>query len=127
MREILFRGKRLDNGEWVSGWLKPFLNAGYIGKSARMCIQDGMYSTNIHEVDPDTVGQYIGLTDSNDTKIFEGDIVRCWGGESFGGYYEYTKTILIEAINAYDILVLLDNSENILVIGNIYDNPDLAY
>lgn len=65
MREIKFRGKRLDNGEWLYGSL-VILNGRYF-------IFD---DANRHEVDPTTVGEFTGLKDMHSAEIYEGDVIR---------------------------------------------------
>lgn len=131
MREILFRGKRTDNGDWVEGgilctenWTSIFVCKDYQGN-----FNEAPYS-DIEEFDviPETVGQYTGLTDKNGTKIFEGDIVK---------YGDTVHNVVFEQRNgtAYFGLVYstletapFDNYQDlrqIEVIGNIHDNPEL--
>ena len=69
MREILFRGKRVDNGEWVEGNFVKDNTATYI----TMPLKDSHY---LIDVDPSTVGQYTGLCDKNGKRIFEGDAIK---------------------------------------------------
>ena len=123
MREILFRGKRVDNGEWVQGDLVQFLPHGIV----RIVTQEPPYKDA--EVDSDTVGQYTGLTDKNSNEIFEGDIVKT----SHGGSTYYAKIEWDDGsfwVTNHDIQMpsyISEVSKTYLeIIGNIYDNPELV-
>ena len=135
MREILFRGKQTDNGEWIEGAYSPFhLNFGEREEKPHIIIIsddediDGLWC----EVIPETVGQYTGLTDKNGKRIFEGDIVHCVSKLDSADmviifecgqfrmilaekYHEYQTNV-----GYYDINCFAKE-----VIGNIHDNPEL--
>lgn len=138
MREILFRGKRIDNGEWVYGY---YARKGADKESFRhyICVSTFIpdYQSNYtypfylydYEVDPITVGQYTGLT-ANGKKIFEGDIVEFY--TSLKKYYAkvyYKKgmwSLYIKGFNdRYMLSVVVENDYSVKVVGNIHDNPEL--
>ena len=132
MREILFRGKRLDNGEWIQGDIVQFPVHGVV----RIVEQEPSYKDA--EVDSDTVGQYTGLTDKNGRKIFEGDIIHLeysqvfFGGEYFGEYtaevsYKEGCFVTDGTNNGDEIETPLSGFDNdeLEIIGNIHDNPEL--
>ena len=86
MREILFRGKRLDNNEWVYGSLIVY-SVTKDGKTKKYDIKlQDAYNTNLdnYRVIPETISQFTGLTDKNEVKIFEGDK---FDGDESGEYY----------------------------------------
>lgn len=122
-REILFRGKRVDNGEWLFGDLRHIFHGEY-----RAHIVDNSNGLNNGvcglEVGPLTIGQFTGLTDKNGVKIFEGDIVLHKGECGLVGYsYDYG---MFEVDFDYCFASFIDiSASNCEVLGNIYDNPEL--
>lgn len=147
MREILFRGKRAENDEWVFGDLRHI----FYGECYPHIVDNSNGLNNSVcglEVDPATVGQFTGLTDRNGVKIFEGDIIK-WHDNtelSIGGQIaEICYGKYIDADSHFDDVYLLgfyfklfdkdktcatiswlDEYKNDFdIIGNIYDNPEL--
>ena len=124
MREILFRGKRTDCDAWVEGDLIQAFRENQLSSCSIMPNTPTAYCW---KVDPETVGQFTGLTDKNGVKIFEGDIVTGYfNHEKIVGYIFYggNAQFFIQRDGIYGIA--LDNSDCWLeVIGNIHDNPGL--
>ena len=136
MREILFRGKRLDNGEWVEG---AFLNdrngAFYICPA----VSDISYGDSgkrrrigcWYNVDPSTVGQYTGLTDKNGKRIFDGDIAKVLQGKdkdiAYVGFENGAFMLYPKTGNIYErtLWSYWYNDWDVEVIGNITDNKEL--
>ena len=138
MREILFRGKRADNGEWVEGDLDRGLFANIDFISYFKTIGERVS----YEVSPETVGQYTGLCDKNGKKVFEGDVIRTLYANcpknkhidkveffdgSFlatngGGLYAKISGLGSSKPMANDMSVHMIECE---IIGNIHDNPEL--
>ena len=125
MREILFRGKRKDNGAWETGGL-VVVRGGC--SDEQVFISDKM--TGYHTpVLPETVGQFTGVTDKNGIKIFEGDIVER-GGRIWVIEYEVVFAQFVMKIYTKNSFFLNRSfcdipSEWCEIIGNIYDNPEL--
>ena len=123
MREILFRGKCIANGEWVQGYPCRY---GWIGKEKDYIIPDYASALYTAEIDPETVGQYTGLTDMNGRKIFEGDTVWNSYDEDYGKvewdndmakFIITFPTFTVDFANVY--------GEELEIVGNVYDNPEL--
>ena len=135
MREILFKAKRLDNGEWVEGYPVKY---GFTGKEKWHIIPSYASDLYAFEVNPDTICQYTGLTDKNGNKIFEGDIIcipfeldaEPW--ETKNIYYENGRVYFDDKYHGWyvkffdDALSIWEYDEiDVEVIGNIFDNPEL--
>ena len=138
MREILFRGKRTDNGEWMEGYYAVIGERKVIIALPEMYYDDDgkeYYGNEIKDVDPETVYQYTGLTDNNDMKIFEGDIVKAVYDDYVGivkfGNYDNGYGYYVEWISGrarycrQDLFYWVNNDENFEIVGNIYDNPEI--
>ena len=128
MREILFRGKRINNGEWAYGDL--------LTCDDEMEIYSESHGENGGWVIPETVGEYTGLTDKNGVKIFEGDIVHLYGDKDTSTRFINYKALVIFAHGGFcaidgtpdDYAVCrfdFASSLNCEIIGNIYSNPEL--
>lgn len=134
MREILFRGKRLDNGELVEGAFLNDRNGAFYICPAVSDISYGDSGTRRrigcwHKVDPSTVGQYTGLKDKNGNRIFEWDVIkRFWLGAEIiycvrydGEYAQFIGN----SMNKSGFTTFDNDGEMFEVIGNIHDNPEL--
>ena len=144
IREVIFRGKRTDNGKWECGDL--------LSPNEFNAIPHIVYIDYLNEygdigeistpVIPETVGQFTGLTDKNGVRIFEGDIVKCTDtindfefnavvefGNPNGEYnWGYQLKFISGEESNFDILCWVDMEETgayIEIIGNIHDNPEL--
>ncbi len=127
-REILFRGKRVDNGEWMEGLPRYDID----GNVAEIYVFNGYACCYGFEVDPETICQYTGLTDENGRKIFEGDICEIHtlhideeDGPFVVGWNDRCAKIILSGeglVTDFDTFVDDSDCE---VIGNIFDNPEL--
>ena len=125
MREILFRGKRADNGEWVYGSLITERNM-FDGNLMTMHIQDIEEPYDDNLIDDETVGQFTGLTDKNGTKIFEGDIIRDADGDvMIVKWLTEGATFVLEPKPYVSVHFYSTLPSEIEVIGNIHDNSEL--
>jgi len=117
MRTIKFRGKRIDNGEWVIGQLVKMWEEWHILNSDNV--------NTAYPVDPATVGQYTGLNDTNSREIYEGDIFQA-------GYFGGVDVVMWDNENARYIgrspqgcISYVGREPAVKIIGNIHDNPEL--
>ena len=133
MREILFRGKRIDDCEWIESYIvklgrESFSDPeryGICNKAIPIGGSGVCYNLKIDEVIPKTVGQFTGLTDKNGKKIFEGDILEVYENEQ----HKQRVLVFFEkghfVVSHYAINLLCERNLKSEVIGNIHDNPEL--
>lgn len=151
-REILFRGKRVNNGEWVEGMVAYFFDSPknamimpkcYFGTKdfgeedddGNPIIEDEIALGGFVNVHPESVGQFTGLLDKNGKRIFEGDILNLtYDGHSFNCEVKYSDGgFLVFENNGFNsgdadmtlIGWLKHDDYRYEVIGNIHDNPTL--
>lgn len=133
MREILFRAKRIDNGEWTEGYVFELQPGQYMicdriqyDRPSTLPVWE-FFRYCTHEIVPETLCQYTGLKDMNGNLIWENDIVSGYfNHKKITGFIKYGSNAVyyIEREGSYGIH--LDNSEDWLeVIGNIFDTPEL--
>ena len=139
MKEILYRGKRADNGEWL---LSINLIQEYHYGIKKVYFPKGIGVSEFFEIIPETLGQYTGLLDKNGEKIFEGDIVKCSHEKTDNialAVIKYGRYIDVDILDVNDYLgwyleidkncisILSPENDGIEmeVIGNIHDNPEL--
>ena len=130
IREVIFRGKRMDNGEWVCGDLLQDVESGICAIVSYVNLGGNIHDLSescIFAVIPETVGQYTGLTDKNGVRIFEGDIVSLvkHDGLIYKVVYVPCRYELVNSKGVNCFVLDIYKSENIEVIGNIHDNPEL--
>ena len=128
MREILYRGGWIKNGEWIEGYYVLLNDTHYILEAGS---EDWGVNGEWFQVVPKSVGQYTGLKDKNEKKIFEGDIIRYQRGiDKFElmvvVWNESTASLVLaysKDMNYYE--TLMNTKYYCEVIGNIYYNPEL--
>jgi uncharacterized phage protein (TIGR01671 family) len=130
MREIKFRGKRIDKHEWVYGLLiECEYGSAITGKKSLYHIDGAEWNFDMVIIEPETIGQFTGLHDKNGKEIYEGDLISEDGSKPYEVVWQYHSVQWIMQYTgegktyrhmAYDYA-----QQQYEVIGNIYENPEL--
>ena len=143
MREILFRGKRMDDGEWVEGYLVKAVGGECMILPVTTEHCGGAEFSEGYHCDPTTVGQYTGLKDKNGKRIFEGDMIKPFDDEVDKMVVEFHHGQFLLCLygdrgymaeygweeegnyGCFEAEPLSSYGDDIEVIGNIHDNPEM--
>ncbi|EHU5358208.1 hypothetical protein KZA78_000713 [Listeria monocytogenes] len=131
MREIEFRGKRIDNSGWAYGSLMQFEDSATfifvdVKKGASTLTYAHFIINNMHAIDEKTVGQYTERQDINNNKIFEKDIATCqFFDKKITGLIEFIESMWAVNDRKNKRLYQLNEVSNIEVVGNVEENPEL--
>jgi len=132
IRPIKFRGKRIDNGEWIYGNLVTMHGRNTEWTTGIQVRFYGAIKYGSVEVDPKTVGQFTGLKDKNGKEIFEDDIVNLRKARGITidyGFFEITGQVFYHNgsyyIGGQDVLLSSMKPLDVEIIGNIYENLEL--
>ena len=127
-REILFKAKRKDNGEWIEGYYVYCRKRHYILQVLNKAIGFDEREYEWVEVDPDTICQYTGLTDKNGKKIWENDILRIGENAKLMVSWHHFKASWVLSKKGWMYNHFFGESvepEDVEAVGNIFDNADL--
>lgn len=128
-REILFKAKRTDNGEWVEGYYVKYQPCASRPEYVHGIVPTYASALYMIKIDPDTLCQYTGLTDKNDKRIWENDIIRTFENDSKDTLINIVKFIdgCFKVFKKHYLPMNLDCYEksDLESIGNIFDNLDL--
>ena len=122
--EIKCRGKRTDNEAWVIG---QYVNCQWPENKSRTGHFISKYPGTLHEIYTDSLCQFIGIDDKDQTSIFEKDVVLCtWYGQTESGpVQKYSTYVLVNSVTDVEALKWLKRSVKLTVIGNVIDDPEL--